>query len=82
MINHRLHKLDESHGVWQLSVSLEGGFVCPTGVYPEQPGIPDRPIGTMRQATWFGKRLAAFLEERRSDCDFLAFAGMEACEDE
>ena len=66
----------------QLGMDLEGRFVAPARVDPEQPGIANGTKGGNRQATRLGTRWGNDLAQRIFDYCFLALPGMEAGEDE
>ena len=80
MIDHGFYSLQESYGVGQFRMDLEGSIVDPVRVDPEESRIANGLVGPMGQATWLSTRLADLLAKRGRDCGFLPLAGKKAGE--
>jgi hypothetical protein len=82
MIDQGLHAFEESHGVRQRGVDVEGFLVPPARVNVEQLAITDRTKGVNAEAAGFFARRSKYLVQRIRDGILIACTGMKASENE
>src|SRR5208337_5493941 len=82
MIDQGLHPFDESHGMRQPCMVLEGIFVDPARVNVEQSRIPGRAKGVNAQAAGFLAGRTENITQRLLNSTFITCAGVKTREDE
>src|ERR1700692_16374 len=82
MIDNGLHAINESPGMRQPGVGLEGRFVDPARMNVKQTRLASRTVGTDRHAAGLLARRSNHVAQCRSDRRLLSCAGVEAGEDE